>query len=175
MNQDEYLDFLIDYVGSANGEFSYNRLLSVLYNIEYYFLMDMDSNQRNNAVYLKKSLADENGIRCCALNYCSVLDILIYLADHMAFDIDPLDCQLTGIDIYFWELIENLGLSEFSDQEWVDRSSDNAVKFIIDRWLNRKFKRNGIGSPFPLSSKRFGDQRYLELWDQMNCYIFENY
>ena len=59
-------------------------------------------------------------------------------------------------------------------EHWTCSSSAQRIDDILDRWIERKFSRNGKGSPFPLKKPK-KDQRKVELWYQMQGYICENY
>ena len=71
----------------------------------------------------------------------------------------------------FWEMISNLDLDRFTnDSAW----KGEEVKELIDIWLDRKFRYDGSGSPFPIDNPSC-DQRKLEIWGQLNEYLIENY
>jgi hypothetical protein len=78
--------------------------------------------------------------------------------------------------IWFWELIKNLKLDKFTDA-FIEKSGFSAIEDIdeiVRKWLDRDFGMNGWGSPFPLWYPR-ADQRKLQMIDQMNAYLLENY
>lgn len=95
---------------------------------------------------------------------CSMLELLIGLSRRLSFlaDGEPRD--------WFWELVENLNLEQYSDNVLVP---DNRIGDILDEVIWRTYRRNGRGGLFPLRDRRCSDQRNLELWYQMNDYVLE--
>ena len=69
-------------------------------------------------------------------------------------------------DIWFWDMIRNLGLDFMSDSRY-DREY---VSTTIDRFLNRDYGRNGTGGLFTVENSRH-DMRSMEIWYQMCAYL----
>ncbi len=67
-------------------------------------------------------------------------------------------------------MIKNLGLLEMTNFEF---EPDICVLILRD-WLERKFDRDGCGSPFPVKHGR-GDQRKVEIWLQLQQFVMENF
>lgn len=153
---------------------SYRKLLSRLHDIEFIYIIGMDSNRAEDGINLKYRFGYENGyedfmISACLDNKsCSVLEMLVALAirceEHIMEDSDIGD--RTGE--WFWIMIENLGLRSMNDARF-DRGY---VDETIDIFLNREYKRNGEGGLFIVDSQR--DLRYVEIWYQM-CLYLEKY
>ena len=76
--------------------------------------------------------------------------------------------------VWFWEMIGNLGIDEYDDEHWEEPTSRNMVDYILDRWLDRRFRMDGIGGIFPMREAD-EDQRDVEIWYQMNLYFLEKY
>ena len=81
--------------------------------------------------------------------------------------------------IWFWEMLANLGLDEFSDASFEepfgrDMARIERVHKICNNWMYRKFNYRGYGSPFPLMNPK-RDQREQHIIDQMNDYVLEKY
>ena len=126
----------------------------------------MDENRAAGGEALRDKYSDEYSIDIDDVRTgpCTVLEMLISLADHMT---DQLACDISD---WFWQLIENLHLSKYDNDEFDPR----AVEFIIMSWLHRSYSSNGEGSLFPLKEYK-GDCRNLDIWSQMNAWINENY
>ena len=96
---------------------------------------------------------------------CSMLEMLIALAKHLAF--------LAGGDAlsWFWEMVENLGLpmSVVSDAHYNEEVGDT-VDAALDRVIFRTYEGDGEGGLFPLENPA-KDQRGVELWYQLNAYV----
>lgn len=170
----DYFEYIIEYL-SGDGwgdEPSYRELLSILYKYEFKVVVEMDHNRVKNALYLRDHLAEEAGLDIISDDYCSVLDILMHLADRIAFNVDRLGEHETGLRCYFWEMIENFGFRECTDENknWdVEEVMDD-----LDRWIYRNYGDNGNCTPFPICHT-VSKYNKFELWDQMQIYIEENY
>lgn len=98
----------------------------------------------------------------------SCFEVLIGISIAMENQLwDPIDNPEYNASTFFHEMISNLGLDDIRDHY-------NIMAAIVDKWLDRAYEPNGKGGIFPLDNP-FGDQREIEIWDQMNQYINENY
>jgi hypothetical protein len=108
------------------------------------------------------------------LGGCTVLELILSLAEKMAYETAESRYE-AGVGKWFEELISNLGLDIYTNQELI--RNENAffeVTKILEQFVFRKYSYNGEGGLFPLRySDR--DQREVELAIQMNQYIAENY
>jgi hypothetical protein len=88
------------------------------------------------------------------------------LANRLSFetDIDP--------TIWFWELLNNLGLSEYANLDRI-RSSIKEINSILSTLNKREYEEDGYGGLFPLRNPG-KDQRKVEIWYQMSAYLLEN-
>ena len=107
---------------------------------------------------------------------CSMLEMLIALAERMAFELAGTD---VSPDIYrtgscFWEMVENLGLTRYSDGEYERLNGPFIVNKTLHDVVTRNYDETGVGGIFPLRGD-YGDQRYVELWYQMQEYLAERY
>lgn len=102
---------------------------------------------------------------------CSVLEMLLGLSIRV-------DDYIIGNpkephpEEFFLTMIQNLGLVRGRDLHIA--CQDRTVRQRVKNWLHRWFSPDGKGSPFPLRRARL-DQREVEIWDQMNAYVSENY
>lgn len=106
---------------------------------------------------------------------CSVLEMLVALADRMAYQMADYETygDLTSVQ-YFWCLIRNLGLEGYTDAEMLEPWASAKVHGIIDRLLDRTYASDGTGGLFPLEEPK-EDQRKVEIWYQMQAYLMEKY
>lgn len=96
----------------------------------------------------------------------SVLEVLIGLSIRM--------CEEVLGDDTSWNLfclmLLNLGIY-LKSRGWCH---DEDIPGIVDKWLNREFNFNGVGSPFPLKRNDEGlDQRKIDIWQQLSLYLDE--
>lgn len=67
---------------------------------------------------------------------------------------------------WFWNMIVSLGLGLMSDS----RFDEKYTNIVLDRFMNRQYKRNGEGGLFTIDGiKR--DMRNVEIWYQMCWYL----
>lgn len=183
--REEYFHWLLDIVGMypgyiEEGEYSSHvSMLWQLYNTEFYWTVNNDGNRASDGMNLRAQFVDsysgpydivstqELGVRG---GKCSVLEMLIGLACRIENDImyDPSEGNRTHI--WFWKMIENLNLVSVDDYTY----NKDYVRGIVDNFLSRRYNKNGRGGLFPLKYNRV-DQREIEIWDQMNGYISENF
>lgn len=102
----------------------------------------------------------------------SVLEVLVAFARRIDDDI-MYDGNLHASK-WFFIMIDNLGMTNFTDDRLgIDWTIDDAEQ-IIDIWMSRQFEPDGKGSIFPVKYTAF-DQREVEMWYQMQEWFKENY
>ena len=157
-----------------NRRLSYRKLLSYLHNVEFIYIIEMDSNRAEDGIDLRYRFGYEQGYNNQMISTlldnrpCSVLEMLIALAIRCEEHImdDPDIGNRTGQ--WFWNMIVNLGLGSMDDSMF----DENYVKDVVLRFLDRKYKRNGEGGLFTVEHcKR--DLRTVEIWYQMCWYLDE--
>ena len=163
IRESDYYIWLRNLVGNRSD---YSKLVKQLDTIPFTWIFALDENRAAGGMNLRGKYAfehsmDEEDVRN---GPCTVLEMLIGVADHME---DQLACD---IETWFWELIKNLHLDQFTDYNYDPRG----VEYIIKSWLHRNYSKNGAGSLFPLEHYT-GDCRNLDIWSQMNAWINENY
>lgn len=161
---------------------AYWILAKTLWDTEYIWILDYDDDREKKGLYLRY-LYECNGGTDGYDGPCTVLEVLIALAQDMNSALDELDGE-DRVSMYFWEMIENLGLGKYSDSALVSKGNGFDVELnkiersnidqILDDWLYRRFDYDGTGSPFPLRHPK-RDQRGVDLWYQCNAYMIENY
>lgn len=169
----DYFDWLKDIIHSRE-QGNYELLISYLRDQEFTFKIPKDLNRSKDGKGLRLKYADqylegfydESDILGPP---CSVLEMLVALSLRTETDImgEP------GNDrpwFWFWDMIDNLGLVEYTDNQF----EQDEIEEIVDIWLNREFKTNGSGSIFPLKNPK-RNQKRIEIWYQLSDYIEENY
>jgi hypothetical protein len=77
--------------------------------------------------------------------------------------------------VWFWQMLENLGLAHISDKLYSSGPRmDSFIDNVIDRLIYRRYSPDGHGGLFPLEFPH-EDQRGVELWYQLNAYLIERY
>lgn len=150
----------------------YKSLLTYLYNTPFTYTIGMDGNRAADGIDLRYRFASECGYEDSMIatylddRPCSILEMMVALAirceEHIMEDSDVGD--RTGQ--WFWNMIVSLGLGGMIDV----RFNPTYVKFVIDRFLDHKYERNGKGGLFTVENSR-RDMRSIEIWYQMCFYL----
>lgn len=151
---------------NINPARTYYLLLEQMFKKEFRWSVPNDDNRVEDGKELRAEFLDNYGVDSSWMNEgCSVLEMLIALARRATFEGDG------EIDEWFWLMVENLGLRQFTDEgysDWVAEKVDVALDIFIDR----EYDHDGEGGLFPLHISNV-DQREVEIWYQMSCYILE--
>ena len=173
----DYFQWLCELVGINRMEKSYYALAKDLHYNKFYALVPHDENRASDGKELR-----EDYLRM--VNYpkyieiegeCTMLEMLIALAKRMDFETsDPYELgeEVDRTAFWFWEMMDNIGLSAFSDDNYYRCGGRYEVNKIIEKFLERKYTKRGIGGIFPLRESK-KDQRSTEIWGQMNSYLME--
>lgn len=171
--REEYFQWLCGLVQADDPDHSYWGLMDILFNTEFVWSVENDDNRAGDGLELRSEFEDLTGLECCRDEPCSVLEMLIALSDRIDFILSEPGSMNSSV-VWFWEMIENLGLGSFEDEDFFAKRAPNRTHFILDRWLNRRFGYDGSGGIFPLREPK-NDQRKAEIWYQMQAYLKENF
>jgi hypothetical protein len=166
---DLYLTWLYSQVGDVkvrNKSLTYWNLFHQMNEIQFVWLVPNDDNRVEDGRALRFEYISEVGLQESAdivERGCSFLEMMIALSRRLAFEADG------HPPVWFWHLIENLGLQYCTDHYSYDRSE---VEDRINTVIWRTYDRNGQGGLFPLRHAR-KDQREVELWYQMSAYLLQ--
>lgn len=146
---------------------TYWNLARCLYTTEFIWIIPNDDNRVKDGNYLRHEFAEEQGLSDVDPDWmslgCSFLEMLIALTRRLAFsgDGEPSD--------WFWELIGNLEI-RYSDARVLPMSH---IHEVCNTVMYRTYRSNGRGGLFPLRHPR-QDQRWVEIWFQLNAYLLEH-
>lgn len=163
IRESDYYIWLSRLVGNRRN---YTKLVKQLDTIPYEWIFTLDANRSEGGKSLRIKYAYEASLDADDIRKgpCTVLEMLIGVADHMTD-------QIGGyIMDWFWVMINNLKLADCTDASY----NTEKVERTIKAWLKHDFNYRGDGSIFPLKSYP-GDCRNLDVWSQMNAWIAENY
>lgn len=96
---------------------------------------------------------------------CSMLEMLIALSGRLSFETERRPKW------WFWHLMRNIGLENYSDDV---AFTQEEVDDVLDRIIWRTYSPTGQGGLFPLEEHP-QDQREVELWFQLNAYLLQRY
>lgn len=145
---------------------SYWRLLKELFDKEFVWVVPNDDNRLEDGKDLRKEFLDDQDLAAdpdwIELG-CSVLELVVGLSRKLAFEADG------EPHYWFWQMMDNLGIGEFNDQE---RLPKRIIDDVLEQVIWRTYGPDGSGGIFPLREPN-KDQRKVELWYQMSAYILE--
>lgn len=171
----DYFQWLCGLVMIDEPDHSYWVLAKELHVRRFVWTIPNDDNRNKDGEKLREIFADESFYdNCdCLRGPASVLEVLIGIAKRMESILyDPKMGDRTVN--WFWELIENLGLQRFTDEEYYLNGGPILVDQILSIWMHRSYKKTGVGGIFPLKNAK-KDQKKVEIWYQMHAYLAENY
>lgn len=167
----KYLDWMYRLV-CEKKRVSYRNLLNYLHGKEFTYILGLDGNRAEDGIDLRYRFAyefkypDSYVASYLDTKPCSVLEMLIALSMRCEEHImdDPDIGNRTGQ--WFWSMIRNLGLIGMTDENFNEHHANR----IIDRFLNRKYDRDGQGGLFIIPNCN-RDLRSVEIWYQMMWYL----
>lgn len=164
---DPYLHWLsakVHYVDVPTPSLTYHKLLYKLYTTEFAWTLSGDDNRAQDGKELRTQflmecdILDEPEWRAMP---CSILEMLIAFSFRAAFN--------TGEPrhIWFWEMLENLGI-KVPDADFSENRVDEALHVLVWRLYDKK----GRGGLFPVNRIQ-RDQRRVEIWYQFCDYLLD--
>lgn len=172
--KDRYFEWMYNLVGGDNRykRTSYRKLFKYLHNIPFTYTIAMDGNRAADGVDVRYRFGECNRISDVIIantldtDPCSVLEMMIGLAIRCEEQIMENSEIGNRTSKWFWDMIVSLGLEEMSD----DAFDLRYVESVINRFLNRKYQRNGKGGLFTVNHTS-RDMRNVEIWYQMSFYL----
>lgn len=148
---------------------SYWKLLKVLHTTEFVWLLSGDDNRAEDGKELRTEfllqgkIPDDPDWRL--LLDCSVLEMFVAFSRRAAFMCGDRPTETE----WFWIFIENLGLKDCNDANFVQEIADDKLYSFI--W--RTYDYSGTGGLFPMKNAAV-DQRDVELWYQFCDYLVDH-
>lgn len=156
---------------------TYRILFRVLFETEFYWTLERDSNRAGDAYAMREAFIKERLPEFADMSYnelgmdgpITFLEMVIALCQRVERDITY--NQYSARDL-FWSIMANLKLIWFFDGNIADEDV-NYTKGALTTVMDREYGRNGDGGMFPLKSSA-KDQRTVEIWYQANAWLVEN-
>lgn len=170
----EYFEYLLDRVCDKNHhKVDYIPLLELLHQMPFWCPIKMDESRISDGAILRVKWAEQEGISDYLYVFedlpVSVFEVLLGLAERIEFQVGDIRNGDHTSD-RFWELLDNLDISKYTSDNYKPLN----IKEKVTIWVERKFKKDGKGSPFPVTKPEM-DQRKREIWGQMGEYLMEKY
>ena len=169
-----YFEWLISQI-QVNGTRTFNELFGRMHDTEFLWTVPNDDNRIGDALELRPEFLDHihslspreiKRFRSPTERPVSVLEVLIALSRRLTFYAGH------TAPVWAWKLIKNLGLNKASDP--LDDVKAQRVEDTLYALIWRTYEPDGVGGFFPLNWAK-EDQTKIEIWDQMNQYIMENF
>lgn len=173
--QQDYFHWLCEMVHVEQEDRSYWLVAKDLHHKIFYAIIERDENRALDGLELRDQFLESEwrGRRDEIEGECTVLEMLVALAQRMDFETTEIDDERDRTAYWFWVMIDNLGLMDFDDDSYVELDGQSYVDEIIDEFVAREYEYDGVGGIFPL--KHAGrDQRKVEIWYQMSSYLYEH-
>lgn len=170
----EYFDWLCSLVDAGP---KWHLLWYKLHSMAFVWLFPRDENRAEDGKYLRylysleraeDGLSDEE-IEEYLAGPCTVLEFLVGLAKRIEDDIMYDANEDNRTYIWFWEMIENLGLDKYDD----DHYSDIEIDDIVNRFMSRKYKKGGPGNIFKSGPGWKKMAQNMEIWEQVHAWSSE--
>ena len=163
-----YLTWLMGKVSIGD---EYSELCNTMLHTDYIFLVGNDDNRATDGLSLRYEFENKYGFVDSIADECSILEMFVKLA--MRCDADVMyDAEYGNrADLWFWEMLCNLGLDQFTNNYW----NPLEINYILEDFNYRNYGRNGgHGCAFPVKNP-LHDLRTTEIWYQMMWWLGENY
>lgn len=173
----DYFEWLCDIAGVWREEPPYYLLAKALHDRAFTGELPHDENRAGDGIALRDEYAFNGSSYPDTIDLtgpCSVLEMLIGVAKRMDFVLSSPDDDREYTGRYFFELIGNLGLEGLTDDDYAILGGEARVDDAVGRLMRRTYDPDGRGGLFPLR-RPVEDQRYVEIWYQMNAYLMERY
>lgn len=167
---ERYFKWLCDKVYTEGyTRITYRKLLRKLFKTPFVVVIDNDRNRAEDGIYLRYhfSVETDSSEEDIDIREASVLEVLIALAIRCEEEFMSEDEGRTGL--WFWEMISNIGLSDFDDNNYEDGSID----IVLEKFMYRDYDKDGTGCAFRIN-KRINLEN-VELWYQLQYYLTEAY
>lgn len=180
MSEDElttrYFNWLVSLVatpkcGTSGSRRSYRSLLWHMFLIPFYYRNPLDANRYSDGIDIRYRFgyvcAYDDSVIASTIDTrdCSVLEMLVALAFRCEEQIMSNSKYGDRTGVWFWDMIENLGLYEYTDDEYIEEDVDD----ILERFMELQYAPDGFGGLFVITDA--GDIRGKDIWWQLNRYL----
>lgn len=161
-----WLVSMVEPVSNINPRRTHTLLLEQMFKKDFTWFVSNDDNRVEDGKELRNEFLDSYQVDDIWRNAeCSVLEMMIGLSRRLSFEGGG------EADIWFWKLVDNLGLHQYSDDYYSDWIAEK-VEIALDIMIDREYDHDGNGGLFPLHNTN-ADQREIEIWYQMSYYLLE--
>jgi len=182
--REEYFSWLYSLVG--NQKRTYKKLCTELHSTRFIWSVHNDDNRCEDGLNLRdefyeKKKLDESFVEVAywLREECTVLEVLVALSQRMNELMTDLNHREDHTSKWFFEMIRNLKLDQYTDSRMPDSVTDPVteakISEILSVMMDRTYDFYGSGGLFPLKRRPLKDQTDVEIWYQLMAYLDENY
>lgn len=165
MNE-EYFKWLIKKIANTSIQRRYSTLLRQMFDTAFVYTIPLDENRMMDGMELRVMYHEDTKNSFYSNKPCSILEMMIALARRAEIHIMDNPEYGDRTDIWFWTMIESLGLSDQTNNHY----NHIYVTDVLRRFLERKYAASGKGGLFTIPDCKV-DLRNVEIWWQMNWYM----
>lgn len=169
-----YFKWLLDFVCDAHQKMDYDIVLWDLFEKDFIWLIEYDENLSIYGLDLRDQFLESNetyrkmyDIYGGFEKNCSILEMMVALSI-LIEDKIMTNYQENRTGIWFWEMMDSLGLTIYDNMSY----DDGEVDEILEKFLYRKYEKNGAGGLFTVKSG-CKNMKLLDIWMQMNAFLIE--
>lgn len=165
----QYLAWLVDQIAVPDDGHTYNAAMNMMYTQPFPWIVGNDENRvadgRDLRIEYIQLLEDKGKGIWIEDHPITLLEVLVALSRRIGFLVeqDPRD--------WAWHFIRVLKLDRYDEN--ISGTVLGQMQHTMERLVWRTYEPDGSGGFFPLRHPK-GDQRKVEIWDQMTAYINEN-
>ena len=180
-----YFEALCDWSGlrpwpdvtEGNPYVSYRLVLKALFETEFYWTIELDSNRAADAMQNRILWVDKTDPSYAELpifaSPANLFEVLVAMAWRMEEDVMRNTEYGDRSRFWFWSMLANADLLGKTDLQ-MSGEEYNCLKCKLTDILDRKFSRNGNGGFFEIRDKKV-DARQTQLWGLAMMWLSENY
>lgn len=170
-----YFKWLINIVDDVEKT-EYLLVYKMLFDKEFYAVIDMDENRAKDGVELRTKFIDHLGGNrppgeITPIGPCRCLEMMVALAIEIENQVGDSRKERTD-KIWMKYMIENLGLSRYKDSVFYKLAEFDKISRIIDNFVDREYDKSGFGGLWPLNNPT-KNQRKVEIWYQFLAWYRE--
>lgn len=168
---EEYYSWMIGKIKNSLSN-RYNNLLCKLDAIQFTCTRPLDDNRAMDGIDLRYRFGYEQDIPSRIIAYeldyrpCSVLEMMVALALRCEEFVMADNEKGDRTNVWFWEMIQSMGLIEYTDKHY----SDGGVAKKVTHCLDREFDRNGHGWFFVIDHP-YEDLVDVDIWTAAMWYL----
>ena len=164
---DPYLNTIYTKMFPQESLTLHTKALLALHSREFTYIIPLDKNRYEDGLAFRRKIDPHR------TGPCTILEMMCGLADRMEIEILQNPIYGDRTPEWFQSMLHSLGLYNMTDDKYV--WDERKVNIIINKFIHRRYNKNGKGGLFTFKKPVPDDPRDVEIWYQMNWWVSENY